>query len=65
MIEMKDVPKKRTKVYTEQFTCRVAPDFKQIEMKLKMLGVDVAEIGRVTLECAFKKALSLVQNEAT
>ena len=64
MTEITDVPKKRTKVYTEQFTCRVAPDFKKVEMKLKMLGVDVAEIGRVALEGAFKKALSLVQTEA-
>lgn len=51
--------KKRSKMHTEQFTCRVPPELKELEFELKKLDWDVPELARMTLKKAFEDALNL------
>lgn len=61
---MTTVPKKRSKLYTENYTLRVATTTKQMEAELNKYGVDVPTVAREAIDKAFKDTLEKVLAEA-
>jgi hypothetical protein len=59
-----EVPKKRSKEFTEPFSCKVTPKIKSLEAELDALGGDSSGVARKSLEVGFQNAIRLLKEKA-